>query len=61
MAKLKKPQLRSSLKQNFTRKEVRELLKKQIKKVRNSVGRMDYQAGDIEVLANIRKCRIVKF
>ncbi len=45
----------------FTRKEVRILLKAQVKRVGNSVGRMDWRAGDDEILRRISKCSIIKF
>ncbi len=48
-------------KHNFNRKEVAALLRKQISGVRNSVGRMDGAASDLQILKRITKCRIVKF
>ncbi len=48
-------------KKTFTRKEVGSLLKLQIKKVRNSVGRMHYKADDEAILKRISKCTLVKF
>ncbi len=48
-------------KKTFTRKEVRNLLKLQLKRVRSSVGRLDYRADDEMILKRISKCSLINF
>lgn len=49
------------MKKTFTRKQVKKLLKKQILKVRNSIGRMPHDATDTDILIKASKCSLIKF